>query len=473
MLKAEGPSPLGAPYLLGVMPGIEDWRLLVERTLKGRGVGSLRSQTRDGIPIEPLYERSREAPPLAGRGARPWVIVQSIDDPNPDRANQQAIADLEGGATGLSLRLADANSAGGPGLPPTAEALRAALDGVDLAAIHLRLEPHSDTVQAAEWLKDLVATSGIAPERADVAFGLDPVAAMAVRGADPPPDPQRFAAAFLALRAAQFRGPLAILDTRLFHEAGATEAQELAALLGAAAWWLRALDDAGAAPDAALPCLGASISVDRDVIVSIAKLRALRLLWERLQELCAVPRTALPVHAETSRRMLTRADPDTNLLRNTLAAFAAGAGGADTISVTPHTSALGLADRSARALARNLQHLLLEESHFQRVADPGAGSGAVEALTEALAERAWVEFQTIEREGGIVESLRAGAFHGRIADARATLAKDVASGALPIVGVTAFADSSSKTPNDGLASRGSSGLGLEAIRLEAMAAVAT
>jgi methylmalonyl-CoA mutase len=426
MLKAEGPSPLGAHASLREMPGIEDWRLMVERTLKGQGIGSLRSKTHDGIPIEPLYERSRDARPLEGRGAGPWVIVQNVDDPDPDRANQQALADLEGGATGLSLRFADASSAAGQGLPPTAEAVRTALDGVDLAAIHLRLEPHSEALQAAEWLKNLIATSGIAPERADIAFGLDPVAAMAARGAEPPLDPQRFAAAFLALRAAQFRGALATLDARIFHEAGATDAQELAAILGAAAWWLRALDDAGAAPHAALPYLGASVSVDRDVIVSIAKLRALRRLWARLRELCAVPKAALPVHAETSRRMLTHADPDTNLLRNTLAAFAAGTGGADTIAVAPHTAALGLTDKSARALARNLQHLLMEESQLHCVADPGAGSGAVEGLTEALAERAWAEFQTIEREGGIVESLRTGAFQGRVADTSGALVSEAA-----------------------------------------------
>ena len=124
--------------------------------------------------------------------------------------------------------------------------------------------------------------------------------------------------------------------------------------------------------------------------------------------------------------MLTRADLLANLLRNTLAAFAAGVGGADTISVVPHTAALGITDRNARALARNIQHLLMEESDLHRVADPAAGSGAIEALTEALAERAWAEFRAIEREGGIVESLRAGQFQARIAAAgrRATATRE-------------------------------------------------
>ena len=120
--------------------------------------------------------------------------------------------------------------------------------------------------------------------------------------------------------------------------------------------------------------------------------------------------------------MMTRADPHTNLLRTTIAAFSAGIGGADSVLVHPFTEALGVADGHARALARNIQHLLLEESNLHRVADPAAGSGAVEALTDALAERAWSEFQAIEREGGLVESLRSGSFSGRISEARQALA---------------------------------------------------
>ena len=410
MPTAESPSPHGAHSTFGGMPAMQAWRLLVEKS--GRDADSLRSQTRDGIPIEPFYERSRDALPLIGRGTRPWVIVQAIDDPDPDRANERAMAAIEGGATGLALRFADGGS---PGMAPTSEALRMTLRDIDLAAVHLRLEPCEDAVGAADRLKDFIIGSGLAPERADAAFGLDPLAMIAAGIA---PDPGRLAGAFTALRDTRFKGPFGVLDGRRFHEAGATEAQELAAVLATAAWWLRTLDASGVAPETALPYLGASISVDSDVIISIAKVRALRILWERLQELCAAPKSALQVHAETSRRMLTRADLLDNLLRNTLAAFAAGVGGADSISVIPHAAALGITDRNARALARNIQHLLMDEADLHRVADPAAGSGAVEALTGAIAARAWAEFQTIEREGGIVESLlSADGFQARIAAA--------------------------------------------------------
>jgi methylmalonyl-CoA mutase len=419
----------------GATSGIEDWRKLVEKALSGRDPETLNSRTRDDIVVEPLYAARRDVRALSGRGPRAWAIVQPIDEPDADRAHSQAQADLQGGASGLSLRFAGSPAAAGFGLPASKGALAAALDGVDLAKVQLRIEPSANCLQSPEWLADLAARHGIAPELTDISFGLDPVALLTSNDAQPP-DAKEFAACFTALRSAHFRGPLALLDARPYHEAGASEAQELAGGLAAAAWWLRALGDAGVEPADALPLYGASVSVDRDVLLSIAKLRALRLLWARLAELCDAPRTPLAVHAETSRRMLTRADATTNLLRNTVAAFAAAVGGADAITVLPHTAAAGLAERSARALATNIQHLLIEESHLYVVADPAAGSGAIEALTETIAERAWGDFVEIERDGGIVESLRAGAFQGRITKARAALLNNVASGGAPLVGAT-------------------------------------
>ncbi len=413
--------------------GMADWRALVEKALKGRDFGVLRSETRDGVVIEPLYARRRNAEPLPWRGTPRWAIVQAIDDPDPERANAQARDDLAGGATGLALRFADAPTGGGLGLPTTNGALRAALDGVDPAAVHLRLEPHPAAFRSVVWLSNFILASGVAPERAQVSFGLDP---LSMGAAESDLDPMQFAGTLSYLRDAHFRGPFACCDSRVLHEAGASEAQELAGVLASAAWWLRALAEAGTSATDALSFLSASIAVDRDVLLSIAKLRALQLLWARLGELCDAPAAPLRVHAETSRRMLTRSDPPTNLLRNTVAAFAACAGGADSIAVVPHTAALGIPDRGARALARNIQHLLLEEAHLHVVADPAAGSGALEALTDALCEHAWAEFQAIEREGGIVESLRTGGFQARIAKARAALVEAVASGTAPLVGVT-------------------------------------
>ena len=104
--------------------------------------------------------------------------------------------------------------------------------------------------------------------------------------------------------------------------------------------------------------------------------------------------------------MMTAKDPETNILRTTIACFAAAAGGADSISILPHTIAHGLPEGFARRIARNTQLILADESHVDFVADPAAGSGGVEALTDALCEAAWDEFQPIETEGGILRQPR-------------------------------------------------------------------
>src|SRR5690606_1566671 len=117
------------------------------------------------------------------------------------------------------------------------------------------------------------------------------------------------------------------------------------------------------------------------------------------------PSSAATVHAETSWRMMAAADPETNILRSTIACFAAASGGADSISVLPHTIAHGLPEAFARRVARNTQLIMASESHVAFVADPSSGSGAMEALTDALCESAWEEFRAIEREGGILRSL--------------------------------------------------------------------
>lgn len=444
--------------------GLDDWRRLVEKSLKGRSFESLRSRTRDGIAIEPLYLPVRDAEPLFARRG-PWTIVQRIHSPDPDIANAEALTALAGGVGSLAL-VFDEPEAAQRGLPLSKVAVGLALEGVDLGKVAIRVEPHRDGTRIASWIAELVAARGYAPERVSIAFGLDPAASLPQVSADAE---TAFVEDALSLRHLRFNGSVAILDGRPFHEAGVTEAQELAAVLAAASWWLSAFDAAGVFLGDALPLLGVSLSVDQDVLVSVGKLRAMRLLWKRLAELCGAPDTPLALHAETSRRMLTAREPHNNLLRNTLAALAAAMGGAESLSVLPHVGATDDPAQDAAALARNTQHLLMRESDLHRVADPLAGSGSVESLTEALAAHAWSEFRTIEADGGLLPNLRGGPFAARIAAARASLEGDVAAAKPPIVGVTAHAAQGALSEPIALPSRLP---GLEGIRLETFAGIA-
>ena len=419
------------------------WLTLVERSLSGASFeDELVSWTDDGIGIQPLYPRARDAHVLGRADAgRRWSILQRADDPDTARARTQVQEDVASGATGLALVFASAPNAFGYGLRPDPETLAQILEGLDLAQTHLRIDVHPASRSSITWLAELMTARRIDPEKLSLSFGIDPAAHFASAGrlrmsveALQASMPQSLAHFF----ALGVPGILLEGDGRVYHNAGATEAQELGALAATAALYLRMFQDARQPLLYAVPHIGFAVAVDQDQWMSMAKIRALRTLWARLQEACGMEPTGARIHAETSYRMMTVKDPQTNILRSTIATFAAATGGADTISVLPHTMALGLPDPFARRIARNTQLILAEESQLDFIADPAAGSGAIEALTEALCEQAWSEFQRIEAEGGILESVAAGAVQARIRTAREARAELYRKGERTIVGTTIY-----------------------------------
>jgi methylmalonyl-CoA mutase len=237
-----------------------------------------------------------------------------------------------------------------------------------------------------------------------------------------------------------FTGPFVAADARPIHDAGGSEAQELAFALACAIAYLRALEAHGVALDEARAMVSFRLAADADQFLSMAKLRALRLLWARVEAACGLRAKPAFVSAETAWRMMTRRDPWVNLLRSTVATFAAGIGGADAISVLPFTSALGLPDRFARRLARNTQLILLEEANVARVMDPAVGSGAIEDLTTKLCGAAWALFQKIEAAGGAVAALEAGLIQRKVAAVRNEREAAVATRRDPLTGTSAFPD---------------------------------
>jgi len=402
----------------------EQWRKLVESVLKGAPFDKrLVAKTYDGLAVEPLYGRVADAQPVTGRApGTPWSIVQRVDHPEPAAANAEALNDLENGATGLALVFAGAVGAYGYGLPATEEALARALADVHLdAGIGVELDPGPDGRDTATRLAALVQRGGIAPGATAIRFGLDPIGAAAAHGGSHLPWSglaPMFIAAISDLSRQGFRGPFACADGRLVHNAGGSEAQELAYVLAVAVAYLRALEASGGALDAARAMIYFRLSADADQFLTIAKFRALRKLWARVEEACGLEPVPPFVTAETAWRMMTKRDPYVNMLRATIAVVAAGLGGADAITVLPFTLALGLPDRFARRIARNTQLILLEESNLARVADPSAGSGGIEQLTGQLCSAGWSEFQDIERAGGVWAALEQGLIQKKVAGVR-------------------------------------------------------
>ncbi len=375
------------------------WRDAVAGVLKGASYeDTLTSLTPDGARLQPVYPRRTGTGPIPGRPpAAPWTIIQRVDHPEAAEANSLLLEDLEGCAGGLTIVTRHSPYARGFGVAlPLAGDLDKLLAGVRRNAIVLRLEAGEHTLDLARLLGEI--------EGGTVHYGYDPIGLLAATGALPPAWPSTVS----VLASHRQNGTVVTADGRVFHEAGATPGLELACMLSEGLAYLRMLEATGIRLEEARHCVGFVLAADQTVFTTIAKFRALRLTWQLIEEACGLGPTPIHIHAETAWRMLSRRDPATNILRNGLATAAAGLGGADSIATLPFTSANGLPDAHARRIARNCQHVLLSEANLHRVSDPAAGSGGLEAMTVALCEAAWAQFQAIEREHGITKALQSG-----------------------------------------------------------------
>lgn len=435
-------------------PDLATWRALIEKTLKGRSFeDALMSQTADGITVSPLYTRD-DLPAktdLSGfpgfypfiRGARAdgrgWQIRQRHDHPDPTFANKTILRDLERGADAITLAV-DPEARQGVAIG-SLDDLDRTLEDFDLSLAPLYLEARRFGPVIAALLMALWDRRGLDANAVSGGFGIDPLAALATDGVllSSLAKALTEAGAIAAQCHDRFPGVTALqVSTRAIHGAGATVMQELATALATGVAYLRACEAAGMTVDEACGQISFSLMADQDVFLTLSKLRAMRLLWGRVMEACGAAGAAMTIHADTAFRMLSRRDPYVNILRTTAAAFAAGLGGADAVTVLPFTSALGGADRAARRIARNIQVILQEESNLGRVIDPAGGSYLVESLTRQQAEKAWALFQSIEGKGGIVPALLSGELAGMLADSRAERDRRLATRQDVLTGVSEF-----------------------------------
>ncbi len=361
--------------------------------------------TLDGVQIPPLAtaESIAELPSAGEPGSAPyvrgtvlsrpdegWDIRTHVADPDPAVAAEAALDDLENGGTSLWLRL------GRGGL--AVDALPQVLERVYVDLAPVVLDCPSDPVGAAEAFCALLADRDVRPAPG-TGLGGDPVGA-ALRG-----QASRLAAdevvARLAALAREHEAVALTVDATFVNDAGATDAQELGYSLAVGSTYLRMLVASGLDVATAAGLVDFRYAVTDEQLTSIAKLRAARRLWHRVLELSGASEAAgQRQHAVTSRAMMTKYDPWVNMLRGTVAAFAAGVGGASSVTALPFDTAIGLPDAFSRRIARNTSSLLIHESHVARVTDPAGGSYAVEKLTDDLAAAGWAELQRIDAEGG-------------------------------------------------------------------------
>jgi methylmalonyl-CoA mutase len=435
-------------------PTRQEWQELVRAVLvkSGRSQATdapepeelLAGTTYDGIEIAPLYTGDDPVPdaglpglPPFTRGARPegatvtgWDVRAHHDGTDPAEVNNSVLADLEHGVGSLWLTVGPA------GVP--VDGLATALSGVLLDLAPVTLDAGAEFAEAAHALLALHDERGVPAHEVGGNLGIDPLDIAARTGGEPD---LTAAAALVATHAGTYpklRGM--VVDALPYHQAGGSDAEELGCAVATGVAYLRALTEAGLDIDAAAGQLEFRYAVNADQFLGIAKLRAARRLWARVTEVCGVRPAARAQrqHAVTAPAMMTRRDPWVNLLRTTVACFAAGVGGADAVTVTPFDSAIGRSNDFARRIARNTQSVLLDESRLAGVIDPAGGSWYVESLTEELAKKAWAVFTELERAGGMRAALASGAVAERLAATWAARSANVATRRDAITGVSEF-----------------------------------
>ncbi|WP_280500568.1 methylmalonyl-CoA mutase family protein [Nocardia farcinica] len=409
----------------------------------------LTQTTYDGLAVAPLYTRrdERPEPPLPGvfpfvRGRdatrdvhRGWDVCADITETDAAAANREILAGLENGLSAVRVGVGEHGV-------PVAE-LPTALRGLLFELAPLSLAAGAALPEAAAQLYAVLDDYRV-DDRAAIRIGLGaaPLTSRFAGAADVDSDRAVELAKQAVARTETVRA--ITVDGTVFHNAGASDAQELGAVVAAGLEYLRALTGAGVDIADALGQLEFRLAATDDQFATIAKFRAARTVWARVAHVCGAPDFGgAPQHAVTSAAMMSKRDPWVNMLRTTLAAFGAGVGGADSLTVLPFDCALppgelGVSKSFSDRMARNTQLLLLEESHLGHVQDPGAGSWYIEDYTAKLAAKAWEFMQELEKAGGYRAALDAGLLGQRIAETKASRDADVAHRRTAVTGVNEF-----------------------------------
>jgi len=412
----------------------EKWVADIDRTLDGADFNThLVPKTLDGIEIAPLYAQTKTAP-FYTRATDHWLIYQSYDrssgesGSNSSAVNKNILDDLNNGINAVELDLLSAGKTTIADM--SVEELTAILDGVQLHMIHCSLAPNANLSNAAVALEYLQQHSKT--RSASFALNLD------LLGQPTQNSTINYSKiAELVTRCTEIDASVSALcvDTAIYHNAGCSEAQEIAFLLATTVEYLKLLPSM--TTDIALSQIRFRLPLDSDYFRGIAKLRTARELIKQVAVACGVSDFNIVIDTSGSQRTMTVLDSSNNILRSCTQAAAAMAGGANGF-LCPAYDSLTAHSEKGRRLARNTHHVLIEESGLLQVHDPARGSGFIESLTQALCQAAWEQFQAIESYGGMQKALADGKVTELINTAASKRDNAISNGEHSIVGVTDY-----------------------------------
>jgi methylmalonyl-CoA mutase len=419
----------------------EEWVAEAKRVLTGIPLEKkLFTETVEGITLRPIYHKDDIAniphvnapsgfpPYIRGnnvlyRDSKAWEIAQEIKYPDITAFNGALRHDLKRGLTaitipldtvtklGLDLENSQNVIVGDEGLSVLSfDDFKKAFDDIDLAKFPLFIDCGISGLPLLGFYVNLAKKQKVDLSELRGSIGMDPIGLLASNGKLPIDIESLYdELADMTDWSSEHTPKLGTIQIHgeTYNNGGASAVQELAYVLSTAVEYMRALDKRNIDPEKCVPHFRFSFGMGSNFFMGISKIRAARLLWNKITEECGVPEDPrkMYIHSRTSNYTKTYYDPYVNMLRATIETFSAIAGGAESIHTATFDEQIRPSDEFARRIARNAQLILKEESHLDRIMDPAGGSWYVEHLTNDIAGAAWKEFTDIEKMGGIYKAL--------------------------------------------------------------------
>ena len=398
----------------------EKWEEIINKDLKGADYEKkLVWRTNEGFKVRPYYRAENlddlnyldvmpaEFPYTRGTKAdsNDWEIVQNVTETEPAKANEVALASIKGGATMISFTMQGVK---------TAQDLATLLAGLDLTKVGVQFtRPQGRAVQLTKDFIAYLEANHIDKAAVKSGIAYDGISCCLRHGKFPTSEKAAMDTAIELVNLTADMPNFKVVNVRgiQMHNGGATIVQELGYTLGIANEYLAYATSNGLTVEQMAKKMEVTLSIASNYFMEIAKLRAFRLLWATMvsqyQPKCDCA-CKVRINSVASSWNKTLYDPYVNMLRTTTEGMAASLGGADTIALQPFDVAFKHDDDFSRRISRNVQIILKEESYFNKVVDPAAGSYYIENLTDSLAEHAWKQFQEVEAQGGIIKLILSG-----------------------------------------------------------------
>ncbi|MET0593872.1 MAG: methylmalonyl-CoA mutase family protein [Polyangiaceae bacterium] len=424
---------------------LAEWRAQVEKELAGKSFDKvLVHETLEGVKIAPLYA---EAPPLprdtAGRHFRICMRAEA------GIAKADLLADVNGGADALWIH--DEKVLGF--LNEEAHNRLQLVFGIDApvadvaSRVLLQVEGRESFLLGCDPIAQMARGTSAYGSLADELAQLAHVAKKLTTGTRSATAMPGASAASAPATPPSVPPATALVSTLAYHDAGAGAADEIAFALSTGVRYLQALTDGGLTPDQAARQIALQVATGRDTFLELCKLRALRIVWNKVLTAAGAKNGVSPVvHAVGSMRTLTVRDPWVNMLRATTQTFSAVLGGADLVTPSAFDAASGAPSALGRRVARHTPLILREESSLGKVADPAGGAYYFDSATDSLAREAWNRFRALEKDGGIVTALESGRLAKKLEDDWKTRLAEIARRKTSILGVSEFAHLEEKLP---------------------------